>query len=240
MQPVIPDIGFSAGLDPILSLVALLGSLALTLFIAWVYKRTHRGLSYSQSFQFSLVLLGMLGAVVMMVASGSLLRAIGILGAFSLIRFRTAIKDPKDMSYILFVLSVGLAMGAQMYALAVLTTAVVSIVILVLSWVNFGQTDKHESIIRLMCKGEKGGAVNTTQLEALLVKITESYHLLSAHTRGGRMELTYGVRPRRNPMNSTHTSTTLCSMCTLPGFVSSLCMARGDDPIWHSSSLRIG
>jgi uncharacterized membrane protein YhiD involved in acid resistance len=153
MQPVVPDIGSITGMDPVVWVIALCGSLLLSLVIAWVYKTTHRGLSYSQSFQFSLVLLGMLGAVVMMVASGSLLRAIGILGAFSLIRFRTAIKDPKDMAYILFVLSVGLAMGAQMYALAVMTTVLVSIVILILSWMNFGMTSSHEAIVRLMTKG---------------------------------------------------------------------------------------
>ncbi|MBI3336887.1 DUF4956 domain-containing protein, partial [Candidatus Peregrinibacteria bacterium] len=139
MQPVIPDIGGSlVSVDVVTVFIALMGSLVFSLVIAWVYKSTHKGLSYSQSFQFSLVLLGMLGAVVMMVASGSLLRAIGILGAFSLIRFRTAIKDPKDMAYILFTLSIGLAMGAQMYVLAAMTTTFVSLVILLLRWLNFG------------------------------------------------------------------------------------------------------
>jgi len=203
MQPVIPDVGTIVGLDPFLSLGALVGSLVLSLCIAWVYKATHRGLSYSQSFQFSLVLLGMLGAVVMMIASGSLLRAIGILGAFSLIRFRTAIKDPKDMAYILFVLCIGLAIGAGMYVLALLTTIIVSGVILLLTWFNFGMVNRHEAIMRLMCKGEDGGAVNTATYEASLTKLTDSYRLLSAHARGDRMELTYGVRPRRGATSIT-------------------------------------
>ena len=193
MQPVIPDIGGSlAGVDITAMFIALVGSLVFSLVIAWVYKSTHKGLSYSQSFQFSLVLLGMLGAVVMMVASGSLLRAIGILGAFSLIRFRTAIKDPKDMAYILFTLSTGLAMGAQMYVLAAMTTVMVCLVILLLTWLNFGMTRHYEMVLRLFCKD---GEVSTSGLEALLAKLSSSYHLLSAHARGGRTELTYGVRP---------------------------------------------
>ncbi len=197
MQPVVPDVTSALGMNPVQIAIALGGSLILSLIIAWVYKATHRGLSYSQSFQFSLVLLGILGAVVMMIASGSLLRAVGILGAFSLIRFRTAVKDPKDMAYILFVLAVGLAMGAQMAVLAVMTAAVVAIVILVLTFTNFGTTNRHESIIRLMCKGEKDSAVNTANYEAKLSGLTESFRLLSAHAHGDRMEFTFGVRPRR-------------------------------------------
>src|SRR3989344_8346492 len=150
MQPVIPDIGLPGSIDPISALIALLGTLVLCLIIAEVYKGTHRGLSYSQSFQFSLVLIGVLGSAVMVVASRSLIAAVGILGAFSLIRFRTAVKDPKDMAYILFVLAVGLAMGSGMYILGVLTTIIVSIVIMVLTWLNFGMTSKHEAVMRLM------------------------------------------------------------------------------------------
>ncbi|OGJ55136.1 hypothetical protein A3D11_03640 [Candidatus Peribacteria bacterium RIFCSPHIGHO2_02_FULL_49_16] len=196
MQPVIPDIGAVFGLDPITMGIILAGSFIFAFIIALVYRSTHRGLSYSQSFQFSLVLLGILGAVVMIIASGSLLRAVGILGAFSLIRFRTAVKDPKDMAYILFVLSVGLAMGAEMYWLAMLTTAFVCAVILCLTWMNFGMTSKHESILRLMCNGNSG-TMNTAAYETQLAKLTDTYRLLSAHAHGDRMEFTYGVRSRR-------------------------------------------
>ena len=199
MGPVIPDIGTTfGGEDPLIAAIALGGSFIAGIIIAWVYKITHRGLSYSQSFQFALVLLCMLGSVVMMVGSGSLTRAIGILGAFSLIRFRTAIKDPKDMAYILMVLSVGLCMGAAMYILAGMTVVTTCFVILLLTWMNFGMTSKHESVIRLMCKsGEGKSAANVSDYEVLLGKVADSFRLLSAHTRGDHMELTYGVRPKK-------------------------------------------
>lgn len=197
MQPVIPDVGAIVSFDPLLAVVALGGTFVLGLIIAWVYKMTHRGLSYSQSFQFSLVLLTMLGSVIMMIASQSLMAAIGILGAFSLIRFRTAIKDPKDMAYILLVLSVGLAMGAGMYILAGLTTLIVCLVILLLTWLNFGMSSKHESVIRLLCQlGDEGSGQTIANVEAQLGKLTENYRMLSAHARGDRMELSYGVRPK--------------------------------------------
>lgn len=197
MQPVIPDVSASLNIDPVTMGIALLGSLFLCLIIALVYRSTHRGLSYSQSFQFSLVLLGILGAAVMMIASGSIVRAVGLLGAFSLIRFRTAVKDPKDMAYILFVLVVGLAMGANLYILAVLTTVLVCGVILALTWMNFGMTHTHESIVRLMCKGEGHAGVQTASYEEILQAHSASFRLLSAHAHGERMELTYGIRPKR-------------------------------------------
>ena len=198
MGPVIPDVGSLMGADPISITIAIVGSFILGVIAALVYKATHRGLSYSQSFQFSLVLLCMLGSVVMIIASESLTRAIGILGAFSLIRFRTAIKDPKDMAYILLVLSMGLAMGAGMYVLAGITVTVTCFVILILTWTNFGMTSRHESVVRIMCKTDaKGSSVNVASYEALFGKLAESFRLLSAHARADRMELTYGIRPKR-------------------------------------------
>ncbi|PIR53243.1 hypothetical protein COU76_02005 [Candidatus Peregrinibacteria bacterium CG10_big_fil_rev_8_21_14_0_10_49_10] len=199
MGPVIPDIGSALGVDPLAVLLGICGSFLIGVITAWVYKSTHRGLSYSQSFQFSLVLLCMLGSVVMMISTGSLTRAIGILGAFSLIRFRTAIKDPKDMAYILMVLSMGLAMGAGLYVLAGIATAVTCLVILLLTWLDFGMTSKHETVVRIMCKTDaKGSAVNVASYEALFGNLAESFRLLSAHARTDRMELTYGVRPKKN------------------------------------------
>ncbi|HLD71685.1 MAG TPA: DUF4956 domain-containing protein, partial [Candidatus Peribacteraceae bacterium] len=98
---MIPTVFTSADpLSPTLVIFAIIGSFLLSLIIAFVYIRTHRGLSYSQAFVIALVLLGTMGAVVMMIATGSLLRAIGIFGAFSIIRFRTPIKDPKDMAFL--------------------------------------------------------------------------------------------------------------------------------------------
>ena len=144
-------------------------------------------------FQFSLVLLGMLGASIMMVASTGILPAVGILGGFSLIRFRTPVKDPKDMAYILFVLAVGLAMGARLYYTAAIITAIVSAAIIILTRINFGLTS-HETIIRLTCASQDGEPVDTGAFESVLHHGAESSHLLSAISQGSRMELTYGVR----------------------------------------------
>lgn len=173
------------------------GTFGMCLVIAWIYKGTHRGLSYSQSFQFSLVIIGMLSAAVMMVARVGILNALGILGVFALVRFRTIVKDTKDMAYILWVLVIGLAMGTQEYALALLTAGAVGLVILLLTRVNFGVSTRHDSVLRIMKTRGNDQALDTTSLEATLGRMTESFSLLSAHIHGSQTEITYGVRPRR-------------------------------------------
>jgi uncharacterized membrane protein YhiD involved in acid resistance len=201
--PVGPGSRALAGTDiPTIALV-LLGTLALGVIIATVYRVTHRGLSYSQAFQFSLVLLSLLAATIMMVASTGIIPAVGIIGGFSLIRFRTPVKDPKDMAYILFSLAVGLAMGIRLYPLAAMATGLICAVIIVLTRLNFGLTSEHESIIRLTCTARAGEPVQTEPFEATLARTAQSHHLLSAVGQDTRMELTYGVRPRRGSTSLT-------------------------------------
>ena len=96
---------------------------ALSLFIAFVYKKTHRSVSYSQSFISSLIMMSILAAVAMMVLGNNLTRALGVLGVFTLIRFRTIIKDPKDATYLFFALAIGIAIGTNHYTIAIIANS---------------------------------------------------------------------------------------------------------------------
>lgn len=186
-----------AEVEPLEVAFILLLTLGLCLVIASIYKATHRGLTYSQSFQFSLVMLGMLGAAIMLVATSGLLPAFAILGGFALIRFRTPIKDPKDMAYILFALVVGLAAGTRLYWVAGLVTAILGVVVIVLTKINFGMTYSHEVIIRLICITSPDAPADTRTIETTLDQQSSSYSLLSAVGHESRIELTYGAKPRR-------------------------------------------
>ena len=86
-------------------------SFLLCLVIGAVYRHTHKSLSYPQSFVHTLVIAGVVITVVMMVIGNSIAIALGIFGAFSLIRFRTAIKEPRDVAFLFFALAVGMAVG---------------------------------------------------------------------------------------------------------------------------------
>ena len=82
-------------------LVMVLG-FALSAFIGWIYKITHRGTSYTQSFVFTLVLNGMVVAMVMMIVGSNIARAFSLVGALSIIRFRNAVKETRDVGFIFY------------------------------------------------------------------------------------------------------------------------------------------
>ena len=113
-----------------------------------VYRTTHKGLSYSQSFTQTIVFVTVIVAIVMMVIGGSLARAFALVGALSIIRFRTVLKDTKDMSYIFGALALGMAVGTSNYFLAGAGTVAVSAVAFVLHRTNFGAVYKSEFILR--------------------------------------------------------------------------------------------
>ena len=89
-------------LDPTLITVGILTSFIISLVIVFVYRKTHKGLSYSQSFVITLIFVTLVATVAMMVIGNNVARAFGLLGAFSIIRFRTVVKESKDISFIFF------------------------------------------------------------------------------------------------------------------------------------------
>jgi len=133
--------------NPAVVVVNLIIAFVLSLLIALVYKKTHKGLSYSQSFIMTLIISGIIICAVMMVIGNNIAAAFGAFGAFSLIRFRTAIKDAKDMGYIFLVLAVGMAVGTNNYIIALATTAIVLLVLLILTKINFGSIRKFSYIL---------------------------------------------------------------------------------------------
>lgn len=134
-------------ISPLTSAINILLAFALSFVIAWVYKKTHRGLSYSQSFVFSLIMMGTLVSVVMMVIGNSVARAFTLLGSFTIIRFRSAIKDTKDMAFIFWALVTGLAVGTGNYLIAITTTIVTILIVLFLSKINFGSMRSYDHIL---------------------------------------------------------------------------------------------
>lgn len=129
-------------------LINLAIAFVLTMCIAFTYRATHRGLSYSQSFVLTLVLVGVITAMVIMVIGNNLARAFALVGALSIIRFRTVVKDTKDTAYVFFSLAVGLASGTSSYFIAFAGTVFLCAIAYVLDRVNFGSLYKSEFILR--------------------------------------------------------------------------------------------
>jgi len=120
----------------------------LGLLISSIYKATHKGLSYSQSFMLTLVFVTLISAMVLMVIGNNLARAFALVGALSIIRFRTVVKDTKDTAYVFMALAGGMAAGTSSYFLAIIGPAVFAVVALALYFTNYGSLYKSEFILR--------------------------------------------------------------------------------------------
>jgi len=123
--------------------------------ISAVYRYTHKGLSYSQSFTHTILFVNVIVAIVMMVIGGSLARAFALVGALSIIRFRTVIKDTKDTSFVFAALAVGMATGTSNYFLAVISALFVCALSIFVHKVNYGALYKSEFILRFRFSQDK-------------------------------------------------------------------------------------
>ncbi|MFT5430361.1 MAG: putative membrane protein YhiD involved in acid resistance [Myxococcota bacterium] len=156
------------------STASVLVAVVLSVIVALVYRSTHRGVQYSASFALTLVMLAAVGTLVMMVIGDSLARAFGVFGALSLVRFRTAVKDPKDIAYVFLVLAIGMAAGTGRFLVAVSGSGVILIVVAILSKLKFGSKVRDEYLLRMVY----GGAA-TVGVPAALAELTRRTVLLT-------------------------------------------------------------
>lgn len=158
---------------------------ALSMSIVWLWRRTHKGLSYSQSFAFTIAMLGPLATVVMMIVQNNLIGAFALLGAFSLIRFRTIIKETRDVAFLFFSLAVGVATGTNNYTIAILATVIVSGIILLLYKFNFGSGERTGFLLTV----EGSASFSPDTLGQSFERFTNYHELL--HARKTREEAEY-------------------------------------------------
>ncbi|MCA9971134.1 MAG: DUF4956 domain-containing protein [Anaerolineales bacterium] len=172
--------------------LVLLLSFGLSAFIGWIYQITHRGASYMQSFVFTLVLNGMIVALVMMIVGSSIARAFSLVGALSIIRFRNAVKETRDVGFIFFTMAIGMAVGTQFYLLAIIGAVVISLVILLMVRFNWYAREMSSQILRIQIPAD---LPFDALFDRVFVKYTSSSELISADSvHGGLLtELTYSI-----------------------------------------------
>ena len=117
----------------LLDVAAVFGlSLLLSLVVGWVYRATHRGVSYSQSYVHTLVIFGVVVAFIMLIIGSNIARAFTLVGALSIIRFRHAVKEPRDIGFVFMIMAVGMACATRFYMLAVFATVALSAAVLLM------------------------------------------------------------------------------------------------------------
>lgn len=157
----------------------------LSLMVALVYRATHRGLSYSQGFTVSLILIGFLISSVAMTIGNSIALAFAAFGAFSLIRFRTAIKDPRDIAFVLLVVAIGLGAGSRNYVLAAGTAVFASLVSYILYRLNFGSIRKYDYVLSFSAESAQ---FENSKLREIFAEFLKFDQLLNVVTReNGRL-----------------------------------------------------
>lgn len=178
------------------------------LAIAIVYQKTHRGLSYSRSFVESMVMMSVLAAIAMMILGNNLVRALGILGVFTLIRFRTIIKDTKDATYLFFALAIGMGVGTGNYVISFIGTACLIAIILLMYKYNFGSVVRDGFLLTFIADKSFDGSY-----DKIFSQYLDSYKLLQFKARpNGEGEYYFsvsfkdGIKPETlvNELSSRH------------------------------------
>jgi len=172
-------------------LVMVLG-FVLSAAIGRIYQNTHRGTSYSQSFVFTLVLNGMVVALVMLVIGSDIARAFSLVGALSIIRFRNAVKETRDVGFIFFTMAIGMAVGTKFYLLAVAGTVFISAVIVLMTRYNWFAREMSSHVLHIQVPS---GVPFEMLFDRTLAKYTSTSELISADSvqNGMLTELTYSV-----------------------------------------------
>lgn len=164
----------------------LLFAFLIGMFIYWVYRKSFRGVVYSYNYNISFVLMTMITALVIMTISTNIILSLGMVGALSIVRFRTAVKDPLDVVYMFWSLAAGIACGARIYPLAIGGSLVIGLVVFFLSRHKI----REQSYLLIIRHTDE--AVNELRTE--LVKLKTK--LKSKTVRKGFTELTVEIRLR--------------------------------------------
>ena len=126
-----------ANLTPMKMVIALLMGFVVGVIIAFVYKKCYRGVLYSPSFAMTLVMLTLITTPVVMCIKSDIALSMGMVGALSIVRFRTAVKEPLDTAYMFWALTMGILLGAELYVIALVVVLGISVVLFLMTFVKF-------------------------------------------------------------------------------------------------------
>lgn len=176
--------------------IALALSFVLSSLVGYTYRFTHKNVSYSQSYVQTLVILGMIIALIMLVVGSNVARAFALVGALSVVRFRNAIKETRDVGFIFLVMGIGMAAGTRFYTLAVAAAVAICLVILVMFRFNWFAATISRQVVKLQVPSD-GNYI--PHIQDALIALTTEFELISMESiRGGTMtELMYTVRLKK-------------------------------------------
>lgn len=174
--PELIDVLFS------LTIAAVIGIL-----ISQLYKSTHRGLNYEHTFMASLVLMAPIITLVMLYIRGDLVLSIGLIGSLSIVRFRTAIKDTRDMIFIFWVIAVGLGSGTYNWSVVLISSLFIMLIVVALYYFRYGHSENKDFVLSF--SGHLPLAKD--QVHEIIKRYTVNARMRSHEVEGENWEIIY-------------------------------------------------
>ncbi len=197
-------------------IIALVLAFLVGLFIYVVYQKTYRGVMYSASFGVTLVALTMITTVVILAVTSNAVLSLGMVGALSIVRFRTAIKEPLDIAFLFWAIAAGIVLAAGMIPLAVIGSIVIGAVLIL--FVN-RKTYTRPYIVVLRCENDASEAAATEYLK----ENVEKYSVKSKTVQTGLIELNIEVRLKDEETGFVN------SMASMKGVLSAVLVSYNGD-----------
>lgn len=162
-------------------------SFAIGLFIFYVYKKTYQGVMYSSSFGVTLIALTMITAFVILAVTSNVVLSLGMVGALSIVRFRTAIKEPLDIAFLFWSIAVGIVLAAGMIPLAVFGSVLIGVILII--FVN-RKTHLIPYIVVVECDGHDSEVKATEYIKSQVQRM----QVKSKSAQQGSLELNLEIR----------------------------------------------
>lgn len=175
-------------LDMVLSLLLAFG---VGVFIFLVYKRTFKGVLYSASFGVTLIAMTMITTIIILAVTSNVVLSLGMVGALSIVRFRTAIKEPLDIAFLFWSIAVGIILAAGMIPLAVIGSIFIGLILVL--FVNKSSHDRPYIIVITCDNQESEDCVSARLQEAVQKSVIKSKTVTQ-----GRIELNFDIRLKSN------------------------------------------
>ena len=172
---------------PINVAIALIAALIMSVIIALVYKKTYRGVLYSPSFALTLILLTLVTTPVVMAIGSNVALSMGMVGALSIVRFRTAVKDPLDTAYMFWAITMGILIGSNAYVIAVVAVLAISVIMLAISYLRLRKQNNYLLVLHYDEEAQ-------VDIENTLKRSTKFFRMRSKTITRSGAEMTVEVR----------------------------------------------
>jgi Domain of unknown function (DUF4956) len=192
-EPLFDALGSTRFLTPEEAFLSLCVAFLLGMVLANVYRWTHQGFSYARSFLHTLVLSTIVICIMIMAIGNNMARGLGILGAMAFIRFRTAIRDPRDVIFLFAALAVGIASGAQVFMISIIGTLFFCFTAIYLAWSPFASRREFEGLLRFMLPSGGKGIERLSEIASQYCASCEMVAMREA-IQGEVLEYSYQVR----------------------------------------------